>query len=142
MPDIVRWRHRGLALGLAVAVVASLSSCAPARHPAPTATASPAVVGATDAPTIVPNDPDLRKDVTMTSCGAVKGGWQASGRIINHSSAARDYHVEVFFTSLQTTVLGSGVIVVRIDAGASKAWKVADQFTPAKPTVCVVTGVS
>ncbi|HMH58129.1 MAG TPA: hypothetical protein VK537_03000 [Galbitalea sp.] len=143
MPNIARWRHLALALGLAVAAVACLSACTATPNPTTaTATAAPKVVGATDAPTIVPNDPDLRKDVTMTSCGAAKGGWQAGGKIVNHSSTARGYHVEVFFTSLETTVLGSGLVRVHVDAGASKAWKIEDKFTPAKPTVCVVTGVS
>jgi hypothetical protein len=143
MPDTARWRHRTLALGLAVAAIACLSACTAAPHPiTPTVTVTPKAVGVTDAPTIVPNDPDLRKDVTMTSCEAAKGGWQAGGKIVNHSSAAHNYHVEVFFTSLETTVLGTGLVKVHVDAGTSGVWKIEDKFTPTKPTVCVVTGVS
>jgi hypothetical protein len=146
MPDLARRRGRALALVLAVAAAATLSACtsAPAAHPTPVAsTAAPIAIGATDVPTAVPNKPALRKDVTLTSCQAAKGGWQAGGTIVNHSSKARKYRIEVFFTAPTTTVLGSGSASVHVDAGASKTWTIDnDRFTPTKPTVCVVSGVS
>jgi hypothetical protein len=134
-----------LALVLAVAAAATLSSCTAApRHPShEVSTAASNVIGATDVPTAVPNDPTLRKDVTLTSCESATGGWQAGGKIVNHSSGARKYRIEVFFTAPTTTVLGTGAISVHVDAGASTTWKVAnDKFTPTKPTICVVSGVS
>jgi hypothetical protein len=142
MPDPVR--RRGL-LGsgpVAIAAVIALAGCtgAPAaRHgatdPVPTPTSA-------SVPARIPNDQGLRGDATMTSCAASSGGWGASGRIVNSTGSARDYRLTVLFTSDTATVIGVGTATVHVAAGAQRDWRIRGAFTPASPTLCVLSGVA
>jgi len=125
---------------VAIAVVIALAGCtgalaAPHRTgPAPTPTSA-------SVPARIPDDPALRPDVSVRECTATKGGWRASGRIVNRGSA-HDYRVTVLFTTDRATVIGVGATSVRVGAGATKRWTVAASFVAATPTLCVLSGVA
>ncbi|HEY4224743.1 MAG TPA: hypothetical protein VGM70_02930 [Pseudolysinimonas sp.] len=142
MPDRAR-RGRSLVSGAAaIAAVLALAGCtvAPAA-PHLGATASPTPTSAV-LPPVIPNDPGLRSDASMTSCSSAKGGWRASGQIANSTGDARDYRLTVLFTSSKATVIGSGTATVHVRAGQKVPWSIRADFVPASPTLCVLSGVA
>ena len=92
-------------------------------------------------PASVLNKPATRKYVTLTSCGATKGGWSAAGTAKNPKKTAADYKITVFFTTTQATVLNYAVTTVHVPAGKSAQWKAARSFPAAKSMNCVLRGV-
>jgi hypothetical protein len=102
----------------------------------------PGVVAATSVPTKVPNKPALRRNVTVSKCAAVSGGWAASGVAKNGGDSPTTYTITVFFTTKNATVIGTGSTKVTVDAGASKTWAVSKKMHAADPTLCVLRGVA
>lgn len=147
-------RIRAAALAVALIVGGmSLVGCfpvapeaTPSATPAPTATEDvnglpEGVQQATDVPIDVPNTPELRADVELTTCEEAEGGWQSSGTVTNLGTDARDYTITVFFTTDGGTVIGVGDTSVSVAAGESEDWSITAALTPAPKTVCVLRGV-
>jgi hypothetical protein len=78
----------------------------------------------------------------MTTCDAVKGGWNAEGRIVNSSHRSRDYRITVLFTSPDATVIGVGSTTVHVATGATGDWAIRERLVAASPTLCVLSGVA
>jgi hypothetical protein len=132
---------------LVAAIGGAAAGCSGAKHrdpsaPAPVSTSlglPPGVVGDTAVPTVVPNTAKLRKNVTLSSCGAADKGWQASGTATGDTTAA--YTITVFFTTGGGTVIGTGQTKVNVKSGSKTDWKVNGVFHAAPDTRCVVRGV-
>lgn len=148
----IRTRRRRLHLATAIVVAAtaalSLTACtaeAPVPTPSPTAsnvTGLPdGVQQATDVPTDVPNVPELRTNVTIESCEGADAGWKAAGTAANTGAEDVDYTITVFFTTDGGTVIGTGDTTVSVAPGASEAWEITAELTPAPTTLCVLRGV-
>ena len=92
-------------------------------------------------PTSYANNLSKRKQVSLTKCAAVSGGWSASGVAKNPSTAPVSYTITVFFTTNGATVQDYARTVVRVPAGKSGNWTAQKQFSAPKPPLCVMTGV-
>ena len=99
------------------------------------------VSNAKDVPNAVANDSSLRKNVALTACGQIDGGWQAAGTATNHEDTPADYAITVFFTTPHDTVIGTGNAHVHIGADSTAKWTVAGKFAAADGTECVLRGV-
>lgn len=99
------------------------------------------VMGATDVPQDVANDPDLRDDVTVASCRRTPNGWRATGTARNPGQAPIDYAITVFFTTESATVIGTGTTRVAVGPGRKEAWRVEDAFEAPASTLCALRGV-
>jgi hypothetical protein len=88
------------------------------------------------------NDPAARKNVVQNKCGAITGGWGASGTVNNPSSAAATYTIVVYFTTQKSTAQASQQAVISVPAGATVPWSTDAQFVPADdPMLCTLVGV-
>jgi hypothetical protein len=97
----------------------------------------------TAVPVSVPNQDNIRRDVTMSSCKAVPDGWSASGTVTNSFGKQATYTITVFFTSAQATDLSFGVTNVVLLKGEKLPWTVRQKFAvPAGGALCVLRGVS
>jgi hypothetical protein len=143
-----------LGTGAATAAVATilLTACTESSHhdavESSKTTATPkavglpnGVVGATDVPTTVPNKADLRKNVAISSCEAVEGGWAASGTASNPGKNATSYTITIFFTTDQATVISTGQTTVQVQPDGKQSWSVNQKFTAPAHTLCVLRGV-
>lgn len=145
----MRMRGNGRPAGLALLAVftAAIAGCTGSGETGATASSAangglPAgVVNATAVPTAVPNDNAARKNVTMSSCKASDGGWQASGTAKNPTDQPADYTVTVFFTTSGGTVIGTGQSDVTVKPGAEEPWTVSSSFHAPSDTRCVLRGV-
>lgn len=153
-------RNHLLLLTAAIAATATLglSGCTnsttttdptPSRSTNITATAAPqlpgqtpGVTGATDVPTKLDNVASKRSAVSITTCRAAKGGWEASGKAINRSKHLADYTITVFFTDANGTVAGWRQIKAEAEPGKSAQWSASAKFTPPSDTACVLAAVS
>jgi hypothetical protein len=99
------------------------------------------VTAATNVPTRVPNEPTLRKHVTLSSCKATPGGWGASGTASNPGPSNADYAITVFFTTDHATVIGTAATRVHVAAGGSEQWSVTTKLHAPASTLCVLRGV-
>ena len=141
-----------LAVGM-LAVAATLPLLAGCTaSPEPRATPSPSAAAdvnglpagvqqATEVPTAVPNTPELRRAVTVSSCEKAAGGWKATGTAKNTTDAPVELTVTIFFTSDKGTVLGTGDTKVAVEPQAETRWTVASKLTPTPKTLCVLRGV-
>lgn len=93
-------------------------------------------------PASVPNSAGVIKDklVSITSCKATSGGWQASGTAKGKSGKKATYTVTVFFTTNRATVQAFGQTKVTVAKGKSATWTVAKKFTATPSTLCVLRG--
>ena len=137
-----------LALGIAVPLL--LAGCTASPEPSPKTSHSAAadvkglpegVQQATDVPTEVPNTPALRRNVTVSTCEKVDGGWKAEGSAMNDTDDPVDLTVTIFFTSDRGTVLGTGDTKVSVKPKSSADWAVTSKLTPTEKTLCVLRGV-
>jgi hypothetical protein len=101
----------------------------------------PGVVVATSIPNSVANSPALRKNVTISACQAVDGGWSASGTAINPGAQSEDYTITVFFTDDAATVIDSVETKVSVSPGGHEKWTAAGKFIAPAKTLCVLRGV-
>ena len=92
-------------------------------------------------PTNVANDPTLRRDVKLTSCGATLNGWAASGSAKNPSDKPRTLTITVFFTTPAATVIATGATRVALAPHRTRGWSVAEKFDAPDETLCVLRGV-
>jgi hypothetical protein len=127
----------------ALAAATLLCACSGGKHAntQPPSTLPPGVTNATDVPTNVPNNVQLRGNVQIGACKAVPGGWEATGTAINPTSKAITYTVTVFFTTRQATVVATGATKVDVKPGAHQPWAVRKSFAAPNPTLCVLRGV-
>jgi hypothetical protein len=101
----------------------------------------PGVTGATSLPSNIPNIVTLRKNVQVSSCAAVAGGWAATGTATDPGAAAAEYTITVFFTTTGATVIDAAQTKVSLTAGQSRTWKISEQFHAAPTMLCVLRGV-
>lgn len=117
-----------------------------AASPATSSTPAPSLpagaTAATNVPTAVPNDPDLRKSVTITKCAATKAGWTAQGTATNSKKTSKTYKIAVFFTSASATVLHTDSTTVTVKPGDKATWTINAKFTAPEGTLCVLRGVA
>jgi hypothetical protein len=100
------------------------------------------VKAATSIPGRVPNSPGLRRNVDMSTCKAVEGGWSAAGTASNPGSKENvDYTITVFFTTTSATVLDSVQTKVTVKPGDKHTWRASKKFTAPPKTLCVLRGV-
>ncbi|WP_052521380.1 hypothetical protein [Agreia bicolorata] len=102
----------------------------------------PGAVGDPNVPTEVPNDPDLRKYITTSSCIATDDGWSLSGTIENPTDSTALYTVTVFFATSNATILATADTVVEVSAGTSENWQASSDFAAPPDTACVLRGVA
>lgn len=119
----------------------SVRSGSPARSAEPAPGLPSGVKAATSLPTSPPNRPSLRRNVSMSTCKATKGGWTAGGSVTNPGGKTADYTVTVFFTTTAATVVGSAQTQVRVKPGAEETWTAGKKFTAPRKTLCVLRGV-
>ena len=98
-------------------------------------------VAVTPSSSPIVNEPESRRDVTMSGCSKVDGGWEARGAILNSGTKAATYTITVSFTSSESTVLARDATQVKVAAGKRKAWTSTARFKAPNPTVCVLRGV-
>lgn len=130
---------------LSAAVIATLSGCtaAPAPTATPVATAAPAPSRANSSlpdATDIPNDPGLRKGVTLDAC--TRSGpdtWTASGDA-HGASQPMKLTTTVFFVDAGNTVLGYAQTDVSVPAHGNTAWHVSAKVT-GRDVRCVLRGV-
>ena len=139
------------AVGLAVSAAAGCTSGS-SNHSASTqpSTAQPSgktsssgssVAGATAVPTRVANNVKSRKNVQLSSCTKVAGGWGAGGTAANPGTKAAAYTITVFFTTTSATVVGIGKTQVRVAPGGTQDWTVTGKFKAPAKMLCVLRGV-
>lgn len=147
-----------LAATIAATAILGLSGCmnsttttdsTPSRSTNITSTAAPqlpeqtpGVTGATDVPTQLDNVASKRSAVSITTCRAAKGGWEASGKVTNRSKHLAEYTITVFFTDANGTVVGWRQIQTEAGPGKSARWSASAKFTPPSDTACVLAAVS
>lgn len=102
----------------------------------------PSGVSPADIPTEVPNDPDQRKNVTLSGCAAVGGGWGASGEATNPGDAEVTYQIQIFFTTAAATTVDSAATEVTVAPGGTEKWTAEKQFGTADKMLCVLRGVA
>ena len=128
-------------LALSGAFTESTRSAAPRPvHSAPAALPSD-VPQAGKVPTKVPNDPALRKNVTVSDCSQAGKGWKAAGKATNPSDKPLDYTLTVFFTSDKATVLNTADTSVKVEPGKTAEWTIQKDFPATAKTLCVLRGV-
>jgi hypothetical protein len=101
----------------------------------------PPSTGATAVPTEVPNDTALRKNVQLSSCKRITGGWGASGTATNPGTTSVDYTITIFFTTSKATVVSTGATHITVDPGDTQTWTVQRKFIAQPKTLCVLRGV-
>lgn len=140
---------RAAVIGAALVV----SACTSSPTPSASTTTAPTKVSATSAhptkgypaaliPSSVPNDPKVRKAVTLSECAPVAGGWRAAGHATNSGTASVHYAVTVFFTTASATTLNYAQTTVTVDPGKTSSWSVSKNFAGPKTMRCVLRGVS
>jgi len=83
-----------------------------------------------------------RKDVAVTGCASVPGGWEASGTVTNPAKGPTKYLITIFFITSQATVEASGMTTLDVPAHESANWRVSSDFAVSDPdTTCVLRGV-
>lgn len=92
-------------------------------------------------PKTVPNEPNLRPDVSLTTCTAVPGGWKAGGTASNPGKSTASYLITIYFTDLEATVVGYAQTKVMVAAGKTGQWSASSKFTAPAKTLCVLSGV-
>jgi|GEM_PF-3160448 len=118
------------------------SAASPAASSTPAPSLPQGVTAATNVPTAVPNDADLRKSVTITKCAATKTGWAAHGTAINKQKTSKTYKIAIFFTSASATVLHTDSTTVTVEPGSKGTWEVDAKFAAPEGTLCVLRGVA
>jgi len=103
---------------------------------------SSTTTAASAVPASVPNQDNVRKDVTLSNCGAVSGGWSAGGTVKNSMGHQATYQITVFFTDTGATDLAYGVTNVPVAAGKSSPWSVTTRFAAPSQVLCVLRGVA
>lgn len=145
-------RQRPLLVGVVAVCVTMLtmSGCGSSQRHDTTPTSSsattvvaPPVTGTAVPGTTIPNNVNLRKNVTMSSCGAVTGGWAAGGIAVSAGGKTTTYTITIYFvTSPGDTVQASGVTQVTADPGRTADWQVVAHFSVKSGIQCVLRGVS
>lgn len=150
------WARTAAAAAVTLAATAGLVGCSTtpsssgdkraANSPtATTASQAPGlpsgVRGAASLPTDIPNNADLRKNVSVTSCAATEGGWAANGSATNPGRDSVTYTITIYFTTTFGTVVDSGQTRVRIKGGAERPWTVSKKFSAAPSMLCALRGV-
>lgn len=137
------------ALTPCIALLAVTGCGSSQRHNAgPTSSSSttgvaPTTTGTRTSVTTVPNVVSLRKNVTMGTCGAVSGGWAASGTAVSAGDKTTTYTITIYFvTNPGDTVQSSGVTHVTVDPGKTADWQVVAHFAVTSGIQCVLRGVS
>jgi hypothetical protein len=97
--------------------------------------------GATAVPTEVANDVELRKNVQLSSCKRIAGGWGASGTAANPGTKPADYTITIFFTTAKATVVATGATHITVDPDDTQKWTVHQKFVADPKTLCVLRGV-
>lgn len=105
----------------------SAASALPAQHPVPASVA---------------NSDLLRKQVAITACAAIPGGWEAKGTATNPAATSITYRITIFFTTPQATVLDDAVTTVLVQPGKTATWAASQKFTTVSHMNCVLRGVA
>jgi len=141
-------------LSVAAVAAAALGGCGGSGHPATaptTATATTVVASATTGstllrqnpiPTSVANVDTKRKDVVLTGCAAIPGGWSASGSALNPTKSTLTYKITVFFTTTAATDIDYAVTTVTVKPGVTQHWTASKVFSAPASMLCVLTGVA
>ncbi|SDJ09613.1 hypothetical protein SAMN05444157_1713 [Frankineae bacterium MT45] len=93
------------------------------------------------APASIRNDVKLRRQVSITSCAAKPGGWQAKGKAVNTGKKNVVLTITVFFTTTSATVLDYATTKVAVPAGGDADWTAAADFAAEPSMNCVLRGV-
>lgn len=135
-------------VGLAAATILSACSTSPttsvsATTPTTTAQSSASTVPVQHPlPSTVPNNLTLRKNVTITACHAIAGGWAATGTAANPGTSPGNYQITVFFTTPRATVLDYATVAVVVQPGKTAQWTAEQRFATVPGMICVLRGVS
>ena len=113
------------------------TSASTKQTPAPSSSGT----GATPVPTQVANDTKLRKNVTLSSCKSVAGGWGASGTAMNPGTKPVDYTITIFFTTTSATVVSTAATHITVSPGGKEVWTVNRKFKAPPKMLCVLRGV-
>jgi hypothetical protein len=93
-------------------------------------------------PTKISNSATVRKFVTQTKCGAITGGWSASGTAKNPTTAERTYKITVFFTTTHATTLNFAITTVKVAPSKTGTWTASKKFPAQKQMLCPMPGIS
>lgn len=130
------------ALALAGGCTSGKQSPGPPSGPAPTVAATTLPVATPTVPGPIANNVQFRKDVSLTACAAVTGGWSARGTAVAPGTKPATYKITVFFvTDPGDTVEGSALTTVSVPAGKSVSWVATGHFQPTATMQCVLRGV-
>jgi hypothetical protein len=143
-----KWNARTvMAVACVVAVPLSLAACAtsPGTKSSASATTSKAHAKSPDPVDprfTVTNNDAARRDVTLTTCQHVDGSWVAKGTVINSTSNAATYTLQIAYTDTQATVIGVEKTSVSPTPKQSLSWTTKWPSTMASGVVCVLDAVS
>jgi hypothetical protein len=116
------------------AAVAALAGCgATPADGGPAAPTTPPTPTVTDVPVSA-------RQVLLTGCRPVDGGWQAEGDATNPGDDALSYPVTVYFTSGQGILVATGVAQVVIPPRATVQWRVSTAAAVAGAVHCSLPG--
>ena len=125
------------------AVAASPSTAPSATSPSAGAAAAAAkAVAAAQQAAMVVNQPQSRKDVTLTSCSRDGGAWVATGVIANPGDAGALYTVVVSYVDAHWTVQARGTVTVTVAAHDSHSWQTSATVPASAAVTCVLRGVA
>ena len=131
-------------------VIVSLTGCSKSSHKATAASSSSVAPSVSKsaltqntlpAASAIVNDVAKRKEIVLTKCAAVDGGWSASGTAKNAGTADATYAITIFFTNDHATVQDYATASVTVKPGATLDWTASKKFAAATPTNCVLRGV-
>lgn len=88
------------------------------------------------------NSVTRRKQVEISDCSAVAGGWGASGTAKNPEGEKTTYEITIFFTTSSATVLNFARTSVSVEPGQTAKWTASAKFATPKDTRCVLRGVA
>jgi hypothetical protein len=125
----------------ATAAVPSASPSASSPSSGAAAAAAKAVAAAQQAAMVV-NQPQARKDVTLTSCSRDGGVWVAKGVIANPGDAGALYTVVVSYVDAHWTVQARGTVAVTVAAHDTHSWQTSASVPPSAAVTCVLRGVA
>ncbi|GGK67250.1 hypothetical protein Sme01_09750 [Sphaerisporangium melleum] len=93
-------------------------------------------------PKKIANDPEVRRNVALTKCAAMPGGWEARGTARNPGGKPVTYKIVVFFTTTQATTLDYAQALVKVPPGETVDWHASKKFRAEQEMLCPVPGIS
>ncbi|MDN3359070.1 hypothetical protein [Actinomadura sp. DC4] len=120
---------------------AAVTGCSSDDHPVRN-TAAVSSNATNPVPTKIANEPKVRKNVALTKCAEIPGGWSAEGTATNPGKKPVTYKITVHFTTRQATTLDYAEALVPVAPGKTVPWAAEKEFHAEKKMLCPTPGIS